>query len=393
MQKLTDRRLASLKLEPGKKDRLLFDSACPGLGVRLTAKGSRVFVVQWSDPAGRKVREPIGVWGSITVEQARAVARARLGQVAQGVNPRAERQKARAQMERERAEAAFTFDRLVSEWASLHLAHKRPKYAAEAQRAIRYSLSELLSRPVAQITRTDATNVLDKMALAGRVAMSGRTLAYSRAAFRWAMKRGQVGSNPFADLPVAGGTTERERMLSDAELAEIWAATGAMTYPFGPLFRLLILSLQRREEVAGMRWSELSPDFSRWTIPGRRMKNGKPHDVHLAPAARDILRNLSRIDGCDFVFSTTGKAPVSGFSKAKLKLDTLVATARAEAASKAGGKPAALVPWRLHDFRRTGPSTLAAMGFRLDRRRQASGPQAGEAAGRGRGLSAPRLCR
>src|SRR3954467_13906979 len=105
MPNLTDRSLKALRLKPGQKDRIVFDSECPGLGVRLTAAGTRKFVCQWTDPAiRRKVREPIGVWGAITIEQARTAARARLGEVAKGVDPTAERKLRRLQHEAERAE-------------------------------------------------------------------------------------------------------------------------------------------------------------------------------------------------------------------------------------------------------------------------------------------------
>src|SRR5271167_4103673 len=118
MPKFTDRLLAALKVENGRKDRMVFDTACPGLGVRVTAKGTRTFIAQWTDPATRrKVREPLGVWGSLTIEQAREAARARLGAVAKGIDPKAERMRQRAEAERERAEAALTFDALVEEWA------------------------------------------------------------------------------------------------------------------------------------------------------------------------------------------------------------------------------------------------------------------------------------
>jgi integrase len=364
MPKLTDRSLKELALAEGQRDRLVFDTACPGLGVRLTRAGTRTFIAQWMDPATkRKVREPLGVWGALTIDQAREAARVRLGAVAKGVNPRAERIKVRAEAERERAETKLTFDELVKEWAALHLAHRRPRYAAEAERAIRYSLADLLKRPAARITRADAVNALDKLAKAGATAMAGRVMAYARAAFRWAQKRGKVPANPFADLPISAGATERDRVLTDAELAEIWTAADGMAYPFGPFIKLTILTLQRREEVAGMRWSEIAPDLSRWTLPAARMKNAKPHDVHLPAAAGDVLRALPRMAGCDFVFTTTGKAPISGFSKAKDRIDAAVAAARAEAASKAGKKAAALTPWRLHDMRRTGVSKLAALGF------------------------------
>jgi hypothetical protein len=114
--KFTDRFMAALKLERG-KDRLVFDAACPGLGVRVTAKGTKVFVAQWTDPATRrKVREPLGVWGSLTVDQAREAARARLGAVAKGIDPRAERLRQRAEADRQRAEEALTLGALLEEW-------------------------------------------------------------------------------------------------------------------------------------------------------------------------------------------------------------------------------------------------------------------------------------
>src|SRR5712671_3957360 len=116
MPKLTDRFLAALTVERGRKDRLVFDAACPGLGVRLKAKGTRTFLAQWTDPVTRrKVRESLGVWGSITIDQAREAARARLGAVAKGINPKAERLRRRAEAQRERAEAALTFEALVED--------------------------------------------------------------------------------------------------------------------------------------------------------------------------------------------------------------------------------------------------------------------------------------
>jgi hypothetical protein len=96
MPKLTDRFLTSFKPASGKKDRIVFDTECPGLGVRTTAAGTRIFLVQWTDPATtQKRREPLGVWGSITVDQAREAARVRLGDVAKGIDPRLVRMAAR----------------------------------------------------------------------------------------------------------------------------------------------------------------------------------------------------------------------------------------------------------------------------------------------------------
>ena len=274
-----------LTLAEGQRDRLVFDTACPGLGVRLTRAGTRTFIAQWMDPATkRKVREPLGVWGALTVDQAREAARVRLGAVAKGVNPRAERAKARAEAERERAETALTFDALVTEWAALHLVKRRPRYAAEAVRAIRFAFADLMKRPAARITKSEVLRVLDRLVRDGKAVTAGRTMSYARSAFSWAEKRGKVPGNPFKGLPIAPFGEARDRALTDAELAEVWAAAGAMAYPFGLLFRLAILTLQRREELAGMRWSEISGDGTKWTIPGARMKNGSIRTSCICPA-------------------------------------------------------------------------------------------------------------
>jgi integrase len=354
MPRLSDRAVAALKVERGKKDRLVFDALCPGLGVRVTAKGTRTFVAQWTDPATKqKVREVVGAFGNLTVEQAREAVRVRLGQVAKGVNPRAERLRQRAEAERERAETALTFEALVSEWAALHLVHRRPRYAAEAVRAIRLGLASLSKQPAARISKAEVVNALDQIAREGKAITAGRTMAYARAAFAWAEKRGKVSSNPFAGLPISAGVTERDRVLNDDELNRVWRAASALRYPFGPYFQLAILTLQRREEIASMRWSEISEDLTTWCLPAERMKNGRPHDVHLSEAARGIIRRTPRLQDSPFVLTTTGTTGVSGFSRAKSALDRQIA-------ADGEGPP---TPWRLHDLRRTGVSTLARLGF------------------------------
>jgi integrase len=362
MPKLTDRLLISLQVPEGRKDRLVFDAQCPGLAVRVTTKGTRTFLVQWTDKlTRRKVREPLGVWGSITIEQARSAARVRLGEVAKGLDPVADRNDKRAAAERGKAELALTLDALLSRWADLHLSNRRPRYAAEAMRSVRFAFAKQLGEPAARLSRAQTVAVLDEIVANGNPVTAGRTMAYARACYSWAEKRGMVPQNPFRNLPVSAATTERERVLSNDEVRDIWIVAAATSYPFGPFYQIAILTLQRRDEVAGMRWSELSPDGCTWLIPGARMKNGKPHDVHLSPAAREILRLLPRQDGQDLVFSTTGKTPISGFSRAKEALDASVVMMR-RGKGRPGGTSPALVPWRLHDIRRTGVSTLARLG-------------------------------
>lgn len=358
--KFTDRSLKSLALAPGQKDLVRFDDDCPGLGVRLTGKGTRAFLVQWTDPATkRKVREPLGVWGNITIDQARTAVRARLGDVAKGVDPAAERARRKAAAEKERADNALSLDALISEWADRHLSGRRPRYRQETQRALRVAFASHLKKPASKLTRAEVIGILDSLP----PSMAASTKAYGSACFSWAVQRERVKHNPFAGLPVATESTARDRVLTAAEVSELVSAAKATPYPFGQFFLIALFTLQRRADVAAMRWSEISDDLSLWSIPAARMKNRKPHDVHLAEPVREILRAIPRVPKRDLVFTTTGQNPISGFSKAKAALDADIEVARAKAAAEAGVEPEALTPWRLHDFRRTGVSTMAALGI------------------------------
>ena len=367
--RLTERFIASFKPEEGKKDRMVFDTDTRGLGVRayrvttLKHDGTSVvtlarsFICQWTDPATlAKRREFLGTFGGITLEQAREAVRARLGEVAKGVDPRTERMAKRAEAERERDAARLTLRLLVQEWERLALKDRRSTYRAEATRAIGHAFGPHLDKPAHHLTREKAVSVLDALAGAGKVTMAGRTMAYGRACFGWAVKRGKVPQNPFEGLPIAAGTSARDRVLGDDEIGEVWRQAGELGWPFGPYIRLLLLTAQRREEVAGMRWSEVNLDLGEWVIPAARAKNGFAHVVHLAPEARQLLLDVPRIDGSDFVFTTTGKSSVSGFSKAVERLN-----ARLDAA-RAAQRRDPMSDWRQHDFRRTAVTGLAGAG-------------------------------
>jgi integrase len=335
------------KLSPPPSGRLdVFDEYLPGFAVRITPNGHRSFIAR-ARIKGQKtpLTVTIGSTKEITLLEARARASEALRQMRDGDDPRPKTVK---------PAATLTFDALIAEWATLHLAHRRPRYAVETPATIRKGLPDLLARPAGEITRADAVNAIDKLVTV-KPGAARNVLAYARSCFEWALLRGKVPANPFARLPVAAVAKQRERVLSDDEMADLWAATDALGYPFGPFYKLLILTLQRREMVAAMRWSEIEGDT--WRIPGPRMKMGKPHDVHLSAPTRTILAGIPRVDDSDFVFTTTGETPISGFSKAKQLFDAAIWTVR-----EANGR-GAMPQWTPHDFRRTGVSKLAELGF------------------------------
>jgi integrase len=131
-------------------------------------------------------------------------------------------------------------------------------------------------------------------------------------------------------------------------LEDVWRGLNELPGVFGPLFKIILLTGQRRGEVAGMTWEEvksLTPDDAVWELPRQRTKNGQAHFVPLTPAVQAVLTRLPRAGS--LVFSTTDKTAVSGFSKAKKQLDGLINDRLREQ----GFPP--LPAWTLHDLRRT----------------------------------------
>ena len=343
--RLTERTIAALRCPPGRRDRIVFDERQAGLGVRVTASGRKNYLAQYT-LAGAKRRMPLGSCAGISLAAAREVTRAIMGDVARGRDPAAERREAAAQAKRTRAHEALTLDALLDQWAALRLAHRRQSYAVEAVRAIRRAFPDSVSLPAADLDRKRAVMVLDGLAGRGKIAMASRTASYGRACYQWAVKRGTLEANPFLNLPLAP-VGARDRVLSDAELAAIWRAADGPS-SFERIVRMLVLTGQRRGEVAGMTASELGGDLAVWTIPANRAKNGVAHLVPLSAQARSLLRALLRDDGW-FIFAGF-RGPFNGFSKAKAALDV-----------RSG-----VTGWRLHDIRRTVATGLQRLGVRIE---------------------------
>jgi integrase len=161
-------------------------------------------------------------------------------------------------------------------------------------------------------------------------------------------------------------------VLSDAEIAEIWRAAREAASPYGTIIRLLLLTGQRRGEVAGMTWGEISDELAIWTLPGERTKNGVAHTVPISTLARDLLRALvpdhanKRGANGGFLLPGAVGTPFAGWSKAKRALDKAILDARAKTADAASASRAPFVQWSVHDLRRTVATGLQRIGVRLE---------------------------
>jgi integrase len=204
-------------------------------------------------------------------------------------------------------------------------------------------------RPIADITGRDVAQELVAIVDRGTPHAANTTLAYLRKMFNWLVQRYVVEDNPCAKVKPPTRTEARDRYLSDEEIKAFWTAADDVVIgePWGAFFRLLLLTGQRRDEIAQMTRDEISDDGATWTLPRERAKNNTAHVVPLSPLAQEILANVRRICGpSGFVFTTTGNTPISGFSKAKARLDGILK----------------IPAWRIHDLRRTAATGMARLG-------------------------------
>lgn len=344
-------------MRPAANDQFLWDDELGGFGLRVTSNGAKSYVLQYR-MGGREAparRFTIGRHGSPwTPDTARKEAQRLLMQVRQGTDP------VEAGKERRRQAIDLAFDSYVEMFIERYLKPRWRKWDLAASMLRREAIPVLGAKPLPAIRRADLTALWDR--LDDRPATKRFAHATLRKLFRWAVDRDDIERSPLegAEAPPAGQA--RDRVLGDGELRVVWTAAGELGQPLEGFYRLLIATMQRREEVAGMDWAELDRGSAMWTLAGARTKNGKPQLVPLngpAVAALDGIAGGEQWPRRGAVLTTNGRTPISGYSKAKLRLDTKVA----EIAAKDG---ADVSPWRIHDLRRTGATGLQRLGVRFE---------------------------
>jgi integrase len=352
-EKITKRTIDALRDEAVKQQRTryLFDSEYTGFGALSTKEGKCSYFVQYR-LGGVSKRMTIGKHGALTPDEARKRAKEELGKVARNVDVAQERKDARAKLK-----AGLTLRDLIERYLSLHA--KPTRYWKEKRaRLLSDDLKALHGKPAAIIKRGEIAAAIDKVQPRSHAAA---LLLFSdiRPIFAWALNREALDINPMVGMKGPELLKVRDRVLSDAEIKALWQVATEQSWPFENVIKLLLLTGQRKSEVAGMRWSEVDLDACSWTIAKERCKNGKAHTIDLHLEAVALLDRLGepaaarRAGDEEFVFSTTGRTPVAAFSDAKRRIDARMQTIL-------GDK---FQPWRIHDLRRTAASGMAALGF------------------------------
>jgi integrase len=373
------------------------DGGCPGLHLVIQPSGRKSWALRFRRPNGKPAKLTLGpvdlcsaethdepvIGAPLTLAAARRLAADLHRQRAMGRDVVADYDAARRHQQAEReARAANTFAAAARRFIEQHAKAKTRTWVLSA-RLLGFRANDLepipgrladrwRDRPVAEITPRDIHSLVDEARTRGIPGLERRrkgnsesvawvTLARVSRFFSWLVEQRAIEKSPCAGVNRPDSSTARDRVLDDRELRWFLLACSDLGEPFGPLLKLLLLTGQRRNEVAGMRKAELSADGATWTLPATRTKNKRPHIVPLSQAAQDLIAGVRVIAGRrGFIFSTTGESHVSGWSKTKRRLDAkMLELVRAEAAD--AGIPA----WTIHDLRRTTAAGLQRLGVPL----------------------------
>ncbi len=368
-----------LVVQPSGRKSWAFRYAVKGTGERRKLTLGRVLLLS----AGEVEPPSPGIGMAMTLRAARERVAMLKREVSIGKDPAEELQREKAALA-----AAPIFDDVLGLHVGRYVrVYTRENTAKETERLFRrHVLPAWSGRRLADITRKDFRLLLESIAKRAATSSNRTRSALSRF-FKWCLEQELVAVDPTAGVKPLAPERERERVLSDYELSLIWRAADAKGGVYRALFQLLILTGQRKSEVAKMRWSEIDLEKGVWTLTGARTKNSNPHMVPLSSEALAIIEALPRHAGePDYVLSSgpgfardlTTKTtshprpalvPISGFSKAKAFIERKVEEIRIDDAIKAGLDPSGLKPieqWGIHDFRRTMTTGLAALGTPME---------------------------
>lgn len=366
---ITKRSVEAIPLPTGATRSYLWDDQLKGFGCMVTAAGSRSYLVQYQ-MGGRgspTKRATIGRHGSPwTAEKARDRAADLLEMIRRGIDPSEKAKTDRAAADANKATAErLSFEAYVNLFSRKYLDAKGLRSAEDIKATFRRDLTPHFGdKPINMLKRTEIANLLDEISERSKSA-AVKAHKWLRKLLSWAVERGDIPASPMANMGPPHRDGKRKRVLRGAELRAVWKASDELGEPFASFLKMLMLTGQRLREVAGANWSEINLDKAEWVIPGDRTKNGRDHCCPLPPQAIALLKSRfpAQENRSGLLFTTTGETPISGFSKVKARLDSIIARALAESGQT---HLPAIQPWVYHDLRRSFSTGVQALGFPIE---------------------------
>ena len=366
---------------------VLWDTGQRGLGLRISAKGKRTYFMIVRPKGKTQEKVKLGTTDTLELVEARDMAREILKDAEKGIGKK-KRKELEELKEVEVQRAQNNSFRAIAEQYLITPAGKGTSQGGamglrskdEIEKQLERDIFPVLgSKPLHEITRDDIEELIAEIADEKPIT-ANRTLGVLRRVFRWATltakRRREYGLDlsPTTGVEAPASENKRDRVLSESELARLWRASDKLSPTAGPWFKIMVLTAQRRAEVSGLRRDEIEEHRKHgqiWNLPGTRTKNRLDHIVQLAPLAKEIIDDVPKfLDGDgnvnQYVFSNgqRGDVPISGFAKAKERLDKIVIE---DAAKAAGESPDpekhGIKDWRFHDIRRTAATMMNEHGI------------------------------
>jgi integrase len=328
---LTDASIAALK--PRAQRYAVADPKLPGHYVRVTPTGAKSFAAVTRDPRGKQVWHTIGSTAVYRLDQARELARTAIQAIKAG----------------ESRAGPQTFEAVAEQWVKRHVEAKGLRSASRVKRRIeRQIIPEWKSRDFQSITRSDVTALLDRIEDGSGPVAADKALSIVSAVFNWYASRHDRYSSPIVRGMRRSNSKERarKRILSDEEIYAVWKRAKA-NGTFGAFVRLLLLTGQRKDKVATIKWNDLSAD-STWIIKTEAREKGNAGELVLPQVALDIINAQPRLADNPYVFAGRRSSPMTGLAQRK---DGFCA------------KLPTMPHWTLHDLRRTARSLMTRAGI------------------------------
>ncbi len=352
---------AALKaLQPGE---ILSDQEVTGFVARRLQSGTVTFSYRyWS--GGRQRWARIGLWGSMTVDQARKLAKIKSGQVAEGRDPSAERQK---EIAKRKTGNIATVNDLLDQYVKMDVEARKLSSADEIKRTFNVYVRPRIGKvAIGELSLDHIVTLQDEVADRGLV-MSDRMLGRLARALRWYQRRDGSFRSPI--VPGMRKTKDAERartrILDDQEIRDVWIAVDRANVPqcYPRFIRALLLGGQRLRETSGTLWPEINLERDLWVIPRKGEPNSKKRGKsgNVVPMNSSLWQQFGGPRKEGFVFSNDGgKRAFSGFSKAKVAFDAAI-----DALRKEQGR-SEMPHWQYHDLRRTARTLLSRAGVNQD---------------------------
>lgn len=330
-KRLTIRFIDSVK--PPKAGRVEYwDAGTPGFGLRVSDSGRKTWVLMYRHRR-RLRRLTLGTYPALSLAGARDKAKAALRQVADGTDP-AEAKK----VDRH----ADTFSDLAEQYIDRYAKDRKRSWKEDRRALDRDLLPRFGNRKASDIKRREVIDCLEAIKARGAPVLANRTLEIIRRIYNWGIGQEIIEANPCTRIEPPGAKVSRDRVLNDDEIRAIWVTLDQRPLSIAARFRLMFLTAQRPGEVRHLRWQDVDRAAGWWTVPGESTKNRLTHRVPLSAQALEVLDQLGRSGGDEWVFpSPTISGPIRSNAKALKRI-----------------REASEVQFWAHDIRRTVASRL-----------------------------------